>query len=194
MLRSVTLTAILLAIALGVGGGSVWLALDRDFEFDTVTVGSWTAFPARGTPQADPYSKARFSREADLALGAGEGLIFVARQDSQDQPLRMECDYLVRGGLPPARFWTLYARNPQGHVVTRDENHAPALHSLALLRQQDNTTVTTVSRNPAPGNWLATAGQGTFNLVLTLYDTGIASGARIDEIELPQVTRVGCDD
>ncbi|MEO3387855.1 DUF1214 domain-containing protein [Mesorhizobium sp. CAU 1741] len=193
MLKTAVLTAITLAIAIGGGAGSVWLALDRDFEFDTVTVGSWTAFPARGTPEADPYSKARFSREADLALGGGEGLVFVARRDHEGLPLRIECDYRVEGGVPPARFWTLYARDAQGGIVVGDDTRTPALHSLALLRQDDNTVITTVSRRPAPGNWLATAGTGRFNLVLTLYDTGTALAARIAEIELPQVTRVGCD-
>lgn len=193
MLKTVVLTAITLAIAIGGGAGSVWLALDRDFEFDTVTVGSWTAFPARGTPKADPYSKARFSREADLALGTGEGLVFVARRDLDGLPLRIQCDYRMEGGVPPARFWTLSARDAEGGIVGSGDTRTPAIHSYALLRQDDNTVVTTISRRPSPGNWLATEGNGRFHLVLTLYDTGTALAARIGEVELPQVIRAGCD-
>lgn len=193
MLKSVFMTVITLAVALGGGAGSVWLVLDRDFGFDTITVGSWSAFPSRGTPDADPYSKARFSREADLALGSGEGLVFIARRDASGEPLLVECDYRVEGGLPPARFWTLHARTADGALIAGDGNRTPALHSYALLRRTDNTTVTTVSRNPTPGNWLAVRGEGPFQLVLTFYDTAMASGARIAEIDLPMVKRSVCN-
>ena len=61
------------------------------------------------------------------------------------------------------------------------------------MRQPDNTVATTVSRSPVPGNWLAVDGSGEFALVLTLYDTAVASSARIAEVELPQVLLEGCD-
>lgn len=194
MLKSIFLTALSLAIALGGGAGSVWLALDSDFEFGTVKVGDWTAFPTRGTPSADPYSKARFSRTADLALGQGEGLTFIARRDTNGNVLRGTCEYRIEGPLPPARFWTLYARDEADRLVVPQSDRAPALHSYALLRQADNTVATTVSRHPSPGNWLAINDTGEFTLVLSLYDTAIASNSRIGEVELPHITRGACDD
>ncbi|MFC3727415.1 DUF1214 domain-containing protein [Neoaquamicrobium sediminum] len=192
MLKTIFLTALTLAIAIGGGAASVWLVVERDFEFGTVTIGNWTAYPKRGTPAADPYSKARFSREADLALGYAEGLVFTATRDASGALLRRECDYRVEGSLPPARFWTLSARDADGGFIAPDDS-VPALHSYALLRQSDNTVATTVSRNPVPGNWLAVDGSGAFALVLTLYDTAVASSARIADVELPQVLREGCD-
>jgi len=194
MLKSILLTALTVAIAVGGGAGSVWLALDRDFGFGTVTIGVWTAFPDYGTPQADPYSRARFSREADLALGRAEGLVFTARRDSSDEPLLLECRYRIEGTLPPARFWTLSARDANNAVIRLDGGRAPALHSRTLLREPDNSIVTTVSRHVAPGNWLAVQGSGPFTLVLALYDTAISSSARIAEVELPAIVREGCDD
>ena len=193
MLKSILLTALTLAIALAGGAGSVWLALDRDFGFGTVTIGDWTAFPDHGTLAADPYSRARFSREADLALGRAEGLVFTARRDSDGRALVAECRYRIHGSLPPARFWTLYARGANHSVIMTDSGRAPALHSASLLRGPDNTAPVTVSRHAAPGNWLAIAGTGPFALVLTLYDTAITSSARIAEVELPRITREGCD-
>ncbi len=193
MLKSLLLTVTTLAIALGGGAGSVWLALDRDFEFGTIAIGNWKAFSTRGTAGADPYSKARFSREADLALGSAEGLTFIARDDNTGEMLRLHCAYRIEGPLPPARFWTLHARDSAGKVIVPAGTRAPALHSYALLREGDNTVTTTVSRHAAPGNWLAVRGDGAFSLVLTFYDTAMASGARITEIDLPHVTRLGCD-
>lgn len=192
MLKTILLTIIAISIALIGGAGSVWLALDSDFEFDSVVVGNWTAFPARGTPAADPYSKARFSREADLALGRAEGMVFIARRDSTGQPLLIECTYRIEGELPPARFWTLRAENPAGEVVAA-EGRAPALNSEALLRQPNNQAAATISRHPAPGNWLALEGSGPFTLVLTLYDTAMASSARLTEVTLPPLVKARCD-
>lgn len=194
MLKTIALTILSLSVALLGGAGSVWLALDSDFEFDTVTIGEWVAFPARGTPSADPYSKARFSREADLALGHAEGLVFIARRDAAGEPLQLECSYRLEGELPPARFWTLHAKDMDGGVVSPSGGRAPALHSDALLRAPENTAVATISRHPAPSNWLALEGSGPFTLVLTLYDTAMASSARIAEVELPRLLGVSCDE
>jgi len=192
MLKTILLTLVAVSIALVGGAGSVWLALDSDFEFDSAVVGNWIAFPVRGTPAADPYSKARFSREADLALGRAEGIAFIARRDSTGEPLLIECTYRLEGELPPARFWTLRAEGSAGDLVFA-EGRAPALHSDALLRQSNNQAVATVSRHPAPGNWLAIEGTGPFTLILTLYDTAMASSARIVEVQLPPLLKEACD-
>jgi hypothetical protein len=193
MLKSVFFTALALGIALVGGAGSVWLALERDFGFGSVAIGSWNAFPDHGTPQADPYSRARFSRESDLALGRAEGLVFTARRDDGGETLLRECTYRIEGEMPPARFWTLSARDAGNEVIRIEGGRAPALHSQALLRRPDNSIVTTVSSRPAPENWLALDGTGPFSLVLTLYDTAIASSSRIAEVELPHIVREGCD-
>lgn len=193
MLKSVLLTVLTLAIALVGGAGSVWLALERDFGFGAVSIGNWTAFPDHGTPGADPYSRARFSREADLVLGRAEGLVFTAHRDSEGRALRLECRYRIHGDLPAARFWTLYARDAGHRVITVDGGRSAALHSLALLRGSGKGASVTVSRHAAPENWLAVAGSGPFTLELTLYDTAITASARIGEVELPRISREACD-
>lgn len=194
MIKFIALTVITVAIAIGGGTASMWLAMESEFGFGSIRIGEWLAQPLRGTPGADPYSRARFSRDADLALGQAEGLVFTARRDSDGEPLTLSCQYRVAGGLPPARFWTLHARDNADDVIEISGSRPPALHSLAMLREPDNTVATLVSRYPSPGNWLAVGGQGSFVLVLTLYDTAIASSARIAEVELPSVTLVGCDE
>lgn len=194
MYKTIFLTALTLAIALVGGAGSVWLALDADFGADTVATGPWRAHPLRGTADADPYSKARFSRQADLALGIGEGLVFVAAHDDEGQPLRVACRYRIDGQMPPARFWTLHARDLSGAFLSPKGERSLAAHSFALLREPDNSVAVTVARTPAPGNWLALGGDGPFTLTMILYDTTIASSALLSEIALPRVVRTGCDD
>ena len=82
MFKRIFNTAIVLVLALGGGIWSVDKVLDRFEGFGELRVGVWSAYPAAGTPDADPYSKARAARKAYLALGTAEGLPFYARSDN----------------------------------------------------------------------------------------------------------------
>ena len=73
MFRTVFLILATLAIAIGGGAASVWYALQAQEGIGAITIGSWTAYPNMGAPDADPYSKARVAREGVLALGRAEG-------------------------------------------------------------------------------------------------------------------------
>lgn len=193
MFRHAFLTLVVLLVAIGGGAGSAWYALGEIGGLGALKVGGWTAYPLAGTPDADPYSKARVAREAELPLGRAEGLSFIAERDAANQPLRRECAYRLEGEIPPARFWTLFAAGANEAALQPAGPRAPALSSYGVVRQADNSLVIEASRHASPGNWLAFSGDGPLSLVLTLYDTPIASNENISEIELPRVTRTGCD-
>jgi len=190
MLRQSLLIMLTVAIAIGAGASSAWYALESSEGVGALAVGGWIAYPDAGSPKADPYSKARVAREADLPLGLAEGIPFTTVQDAGGSPLRRECTYRIEGQVPSARFWTL-------HVVARSAadrgNQRAAVSSQSLLRETDGSVVITASRHPAPGNWLGLAGSGPMTMVLTLYDTPVASNESIAGSELPQVLRIGCD-
>jgi len=194
MLRNLLLTLLTFCIAIGGGAASVWYALDADNGFDALRIGAWTAFPALGTPDASPYAKAAAARDGVLALGHAEGIRFVASEDSSRAPLSRGCTYRVEGNTPPARFWTLFPANPRSFFPLDPKDGLPGkLQSWAVLRQADGSFVVTVGPHPAPGNWLATNGLGAMELALTLYDTPAATSSEIGSIELPRITRTGCD-
>ena len=193
MLRTVLLVLVAVTTAIGVGAGSVWLALESQEGVGAVTVSGWTVFPNIGTPDADPYSKARVAREGVLALGRAEGLTFIAQRDSSGARLRRDCSYLVEGTAPLSRFWTLYVADDHLAVLPTRRLRAPAIHSIGLLRSADNSFAITVSRRPSPGNWLSVEGDGHFLIALTLYDTPVGSSSGVDDVELPQVLRGDCD-
>jgi hypothetical protein len=194
MLRTILLTLLTLVIAVIGGGASVWYALDNVEGLGALEIGAWTAYPDYGTPAADPYSEARIARDAELTLGSAEGLTFVAVADSAGRALRRDCAYRIAGPVPVTRFWTLYAAASSLRPLQTGTQGGAALHSYQLLRDPQDSFSITVSRNPAPGNWLPLAGTGPFRLVLTLYDTAIASSAAIADIDLPSITRIGCQD
>ncbi|MCV0396163.1 MAG: DUF1214 domain-containing protein [Rhizobiaceae bacterium] len=201
MLRAIFLTAVTLLVAVGGGAASVWYALDHVGGLGALEIGAWTAYPATGTAGVDPYSRARASRGAELPLGPSEGLEFTAGRDDGGEPLRRECDYVVEGPSPAARFFTLHAEDAAGRPIRRAawrprsgeaRPRPPALHSHEVLREADGRVVVAVSGMPRPGNWLYAGGSGPMTLVLALYDTPVASSARVGEVGLPAIRRVGC--
>ena len=193
MLKTALLTLISLAIAIGLGGYSVWYALNAQDGVGAIRIGQWTAFPDVGSPAADPYSKARVAREGVLALGRAEGLTFVAERDEGGDPLKRECAYTIEGSYPTARFWTLYAADQSLGVIGTGKPRQAALQSYEVLRQADNAVVISVGARPAPGNWLITNGSGKMYFVLTFYDTPIASSTGLSDVTLPRIQKAGCN-
>jgi len=193
MLKTAFLIALTLIVAIGGGAASVWYALKAREGVGAVTIGGWTAYPDIGTPDSDPYSRARVARAGLLALGRAEGLAFVAQRDSNGDRLVRGCRYTLEGTVPPARFWTLYAADEAMMAIASGTRRASAIQSYEVLRQPDNSLIVSVSANPSPGNWLRVAGSGPMYFVLTLYDSPIASSTGIENVGLPQVLKAGCD-
>ena len=193
MLKNAILTLLSLVIAIGLGGYSVWYALNAQDGVGAIRIGQWTAFPEVGTLAADPYSKARVAREGVLALGQAEGLAFVAERDDAGEPLKRECTYTIEGGYPTARFWTLYAADQSLGVIDTGKPRQSALQSYQVLRQPDNSVAISVGSRPAPGNWLLIGGSGKMYFVLTFYDTPIASSTGLSDVTLPRILKAGCN-
>jgi len=193
MLKTVFLTLVVLSVSIVGGGASVWYALKANEGIGALTVGEWTAYPSIGTADADPYSKARVAREGILSLGTAEGISFSATRDDGGEALRRDCSYNIEGPVPPARFWTLYAVDPDGDVVRGGERRTAALNSYQLLRLPDNSVEISAGAHPMPGNWLSLSGTGPMTLVLSFFDTPIAAGSGASEIVLPRIVKAGCD-
>lgn len=193
MLKNALLTFLAIAIAVGLGGGSVWYALDAQNGIGAIRIGPWTAFPDAGTPGADPYMQARTAREGVLSLGRAEGLAFVAGSDSGGAPLRRECSYAIDGDFPAARFFTLYAADASLDPIDTGKPRRAALQSYQLLRRQDGGALIETGSHPLPGNWLFVTGTGPLYFVLTFYDTPIATSSAFSDLTLPAIRLEGCD-
>jgi hypothetical protein len=181
----------MLAVALSIGFGLSYYALSDGRLFGGYQVGPWLAWPQSGTPSPDPYTRAFLSRSGTLPLGRSEGLQFVASTDSDGQRLDRACRYRIDGNTPTATFWTLTPQATNGQRITRPDGPS-SFESSRIARANDGSVQLYVSKTLAPLNWLEIVGDGSFQLVLNLYDTTIFSGIGPGETNFPSIIREAC--
>ncbi|KLK92805.1 hypothetical protein AA309_13800 [Microvirga vignae] len=180
-----------LLLALGLGLGSTYLILNGDPPFGRLRIGPWTAWPALGSADADPYMRAILAQRGAVPLAIGEGLGFTAVTDSEGRPLDSACTYRVGSVAPTARLWTfsIYDQNGQ---LPKTELGRSSFTSAEILRDQQDQFTIALSRSLQDGNWLQLPGSGNFSIVLRLYDTPGAAGTGLNESVFPAIRRVEC--
>ena len=178
-------------IALGVGFGLSYLALEKGQLFSTLRVGPWVAWSEVGSPQPDPYTRAHISRDAALELARAEGIRFVATQDSAGQNLLAQCTYRVDGTTPESSLWTLVAIAQDGSFATKP-NAPLALRSDHLIYEGDGSFEIHIGPDLSHKNWLETSSTGALKLALTLYDSSVFSGFTSAANSLPSIFLEGC--
>ncbi|MCT6870882.1 MAG: DUF1214 domain-containing protein [Bartonella sp.] len=198
MLRRILLTILTLFIAIIGGASSVNYILNTFDGFGRLTIGQWEAYPLAGTSEADSYARARSAKRGDISLGLTEGLVFQLWHDTHDNPLKTQCTYELKGVLPEARLFTLYAANHAMQPLWIDTKLPTELYNGNVVHQSDDLIKITISPSAQTGNWLATRGRTEYGLVLTLYDTPIASSTALQNLEMPKVSPIytgvaGCD-
>lgn len=173
MLRAL---ALLVSIAAGVALGlaATAVSLRGDPPFGAVRSGAWTAWPAAGTPAADPYLRALFAKEGRIPLAAAAGLRFVARADDAGQPLVGRCSYEIGGSTPAAQDWTLTVLDPDGRPRASPDPRT-SFTSSEVVRGRDGGFAIALARQARPGNWLPTRGDGPLLLMLSVYDTPLVT-------------------
>ncbi|MBA5779041.1 DUF1214 domain-containing protein [Stappia sp. F7233] len=193
--RKPSLTAnlfLLVVAALIFGFGASYLAVETDAQFGAMQLGVWRAYPASGTPEADPYSAAVYARTGRIPLAGGEGLAFTAERDSSDELLNPACDYTIEGNTAPARLWSLVALDRAHHLVPTTAGRT-VLTSQHLLRRPDGSFAITSSPFARSGNWLPTAPLASgLVFVLRLYDTPLSTGTGVAEVDMPAIIRGRC--
>lgn len=183
---------VMMGIALVLGLGSAWMAIDSGLRFGRIIVGPWIASPDTGAAVNDPYLAASHARTGEIVLGLGEGVMFVATTDSGGNELDGDCTYLLSGDFPPARLWTLTLSDTAQKPVIADE-FIPGFHNRGILRKADGSFEISVAPSVQPGNWLPSEKGGRFQLVARLYDTGLgASGVRLVQPKMPAIERLEC--
>lgn len=174
------------------GLAATWAAVWRGVAFGAVEAGPWLVLPKTGARDRDPYAAAVLARSGEIPLDLAEGLVFVARTDSDGAPLAGGCVYRVRGPAPPARFWTLTLVDAAGFLIDNPaQRHG--FTSTEILRAEDGGFEIVVAPAARAGVWLPAPRGGAFGLVLRLYDTPVAATASaLGADGVPSIRREAC--
>jgi hypothetical protein len=180
-----------LLLALGLGLGTAYWAINRDPLFGSLRLGPWQAWPKLGAPEADPYMRAIIARRSDVPLATGEGMGFTAATDNDGRPLDSACSYSVGPVAPIARVWTLTVYDQAGRLPATDLGRSSFTSAEVLRDAQDRFSVA-LSREVQAGNWLQLPAGSPFTVVLRLYDPPGAAGANLEQGDMPVIQRLGC--
>jgi hypothetical protein len=189
-----TLLKSLAVVVLGtlLGLAATYLTLERGFSFGAVKAGPWIGSPRAGSLNIDPYARALVARTGRIPLGAGEGVSFSARTDSDDKPLDPRCDYSLRGPMPPARAWTVAVFSPSGALIANPDKRY-GFTSGEVLRAADAPLEITLASTARPGNWLPISATSPFIVSLWLYDSVLsATAVSLDATVMPKLVRGTC--
>lgn len=190
-MRFVLRLLLAIAVALAVGFGLSYYALNDGRLFGAVQIGPWTAWPDSGSPAPNPYTRGHIVRESALQLGRAEGLQFVATTDSEGNGLDRSCSYVVEGRVPVSAFWSLVAVDEAWTNLAAPDGDG-ALRSSQVARENDGRFIIHVGTQLRSGNWMELTGEGAFSLALSLYDTTALSGFNASDMRLPTITIEGC--
>lgn len=193
MIRDLLTILLTLTLALGLGIWSAREATARYPKFGALQIGVWKAYPTVGTEESDPYLRAKVARESIFVLGSAEGLEFIAETDSAGDRLSSSCDYIIEGRVTNARLWTLQTSD-KPRSLNQNETIRGISNSHIVSYRPDGTFTLRLAKRIKPGDWAPLNEEGPFNLVLTAYDSAIASSTGIATPELPEIRAEDCSD
>ncbi len=184
--------AIFIGIILIGGLGSSWYMVSAGSALTTRSVGPWVTWTAAGRTDADPYTRAHFSRSGSLVLSTELAATYLATADDDGLKLHSSCDYRIEGRELDASWWSLTVFDDRGSLIPNpSDRHAFTSETVALT--PEGSFVVTLARDARAGNWLPTGGAGRLALTLTILEgaTSIVAGAD-SELVLPSISRVAC--
>ena len=176
------------AVAVALGLGSAWAVL-RLGATTGPAAGPWRASLLAGSPDADPYTRARVAIGGLLALSREETMYFLATADSRGEPLRSRCTYRVVGRPPAARWWSVTAY-ADDHFLFTDARRRHGVNGTTARLDGDGRFGFVTSPEPPPGDalpWVPTPGDRGLVLVLRVYGPEPSLAASPASLDAPRI-------
>lgn len=180
---------VFLCTAILLGLFTAQAVLDGRIRIFSEKSGPWRSWPAAGTPDADPYTKAHFLARRKLALSRFEVIEFESRRDDSRRALDGRCDYRLEGKMPTARWWSLtsYSKNADPALPSPQ-----SISSFDTVYEQDSVLRVTVSNSARTGNWLKPSSTGAFMLVMRIYNPATLTDGTSYKGALLTIRREAC--
>ncbi len=173
------------------GLGSAALAVRQIGGGGSVQIGPWVTPLDAGGPGRGAYLRATAALRATLALSRQETIYFRAENDSQGEPLRGGCSYIVHGPDLPARWWSITLYGADHYLIANPENRY-AYASVNVARDANAGFTIHIGPTAQPGNWLDTARAAHFVLLTRLYQPSAQAAAAPAQMKMPAIDLAGC--
>src|SRR4029078_11195716 len=102
----------------------------------TRTLGPWTTWTAAGRPDADPYTRARTSRNAILPVSSTLELSYLASTDSSGGRLHSACEYAIVMDDLDVAWWGIAAFDGRGGLIQNSAERY-GFNSDTVMREHD---------------------------------------------------------
>lgn len=170
-----------------------FIEIERGTGFAAIVAGPWTGWPRNEASGVDPYTRAILAYSGKIFLSESEAMSFIAQRASDGAEFDSACDYVLKGDIPLARYWTLTLLSPQGDLMA-NKAERQGFTSSELLRSGIGQFEITLSRHARPGNWLPLGRASKFILVLRFYDSELnAPAAALDAAHMPTLIKGRCE-
>lgn len=192
MLQIILKVLVFVITGIGLGYCSAQTAIIYGIGVTAVKNGPWVAWPAAGSPSADPYTRAHFAHTGELPLTSFEAIIFRAFEDDKGKPLRSACEYSVQGSAIDVRWWTLTVYSEDGTLI-KNPAERYSFNSDNIALGPDNSFKIAISQNAQPGNWIP-AGEDDIDIFLTLRLFGPGQNVlnQLKNVNLPKIVSGRC--
>ena len=184
-LKSLAATIAGVAVGLALTWASVFFA-----HFGTVRNGPWETSLAVGSAQSGPYLRAYVAVHGLLALTRSETIYFSASRDSGGERLRGNCDYMIWGRDPAARWWSITAYGPDDFLIP-NRAHRFSASKYSVAHGANQRFVIFISRDENKVSWIPVSDKP-FSLTLRLYNPAASVAADPAHAVLPAIIRRGC--
>ncbi len=180
------------AIALIVGLGSAWRAVDHGFFATSYRFGPWAYWFKEGTAEADPYTIAHIARQGGLPITSASTMTFTATRDSDGARISGDCTYELTGYAIPAVWWNIAAFKIDGQPMPNRAGRS-GFSSTTIVTSAGGAYVVRLSPDIQPGNWLPSSRGDRVLLRITVLrpinpDVFLQSAREI----LPQIRLMEC--
>jgi hypothetical protein len=144
----------------------------------------WSEWQLKPDRISSTYSLARFLSAGEMPPPLNNGHRYFRATDAENNKLRPDCVYRVKGALVPARWWSFTILSGGSNTATATS----ILTSENALTNGDGSIDLVISRYPQSGNWLRPPDGSDFSLHYT-----VSGPSPTDEPSpLPTLTREGC--
>ena len=180
-----------LSFGLGFGVWSAQFAVQNGSASPSSTNGAWQAIEEISANENNPYVLAHTALHGNLKLSNFEALYFTAGKDDLGRKLAGNCDYVLKGKSPDARWWSLTIYNKAGNLIANQADRY-SFNSTNLKIYDGRDYTISLATNARAGNWIPIKADASFVIMLRLYLPNTNSIRDTRQIAFPVIERLRC--